>query len=117
MKYTIDADNKILGRIATEVADLLRGKNLAQFDPSQFIARTVTVFNTDKIRVTGKKVTQKLYRHHSGFHGGLKEESFERLMARDSRLTLQRAVLGMLPKNRLRSKFIKNLILFKGEQS
>ena len=111
MEYTIDAENKILGRLATEVALLLRGKNNPKFSSSTLTGNRVTVYNTDKIKVTGKKVEQKIYRHHSGFPGGLKEATFRELREKDSREIIRHAVKGMLPKNRLRAKFIKNLIL------
>lgn len=113
MEYKLDATNKILGRLATEVAVLLRGKNAPSFDPAKLSGNKVLVYNTDKIKFSGKKTSQKLYRHHSGYHGGLKEEKLEDLVKRDSRLVLKYAVMGMLPKNRLRAKFIKNLILNK----
>ncbi|MBI2121909.1 MAG: 50S ribosomal protein L13 [Candidatus Sungbacteria bacterium] len=113
MEHRIDAANQILGRLATRVAVLLRGKDRPDFDPARFSDNKVAVHNTDKMRVTGKKMPQKKYRRHSGYPGGLKEEALERLFARDSREVLRRAVLGMLPKNRLRSRWIKNLILRK----
>lgn len=115
MEYKIDAANKILGRLATEVAVLLRGKERAAFDRSRFTPNTVTVYNTDKIRVSGKKMAQKVYRRHSGYHGGLKAEKLKDVFSRDSRISLRRAVLGMLPKNRLRSRVIKHLVMIKGE--
>ncbi len=115
-EYTIDATNKILGRLASEIAILLRGKNRPDFDPAKFSGERVTIVNTDRVRVTGRKETQKLYRRHSGFHGGLKEESLGRVRARDSRLLVSRAVAGMLPKNRLRPRFMKNLTLIRGER-
>ena len=114
MEYKIDATNKILGRLASEVSVLLRGKNTPAFNPTRMSSNAVVVYNTDKLRITGKKLLQKLYRRHSGHHGGLKEESLEKLMRRDSRLALRRAVMGMLPKNRLRSKLIKHLVMHKG---
>lgn len=116
MEYKIDATNKILGRLATEVAILLRGKNSPRFNPAEFPSHRVSVYNTDKIRVTGRKMLQKLYRRHSEYIGGLKEEKLKERLARDSRMVLRDAVLGMLPKNRLRRIFIKNLLLFKGEK-
>ena len=116
MEYKIDAKDKILGRIATEVALLLRGKTNPGFLPNKISGNKVTVYNTDKIRVTGKKMEQKLYRRHSGYIGvGFKEEKMKDLMARDSRRVLKHAVMGMLPKNRTRAKIIKNLSLHKGE--
>lgn len=116
MEYKIDATSKILGRLASEVAVLLRGKNEPSFDPSRVSGNKVMVSNTDKIAITGRKMVQKLYRRHSGYHGGLKEEKLRDLMVRDSREVLRKAVMGMLPKNKLRAKFIKNLILYKGEK-
>lgn len=115
-EHTIDATGQILGRLAVRIADILQGKNAADFDPAVFAGNRVAVMHTDSIRVTGKKSLQKLYRHHSGYPGGLKEESLERMMARDSRVALRHAVAGMLPKNRLRPRMLKNLILIKGEK-
>lgn len=109
----IDANGRILGRLATEIALLLRAKDSAWFDPARSGMRRVIVFHTDGIRVSGRKVRQKLYRRHSGYPGGLKEESYERLFARDSGKVLYRAVNGMLPKNRLRARLMKNLIIYK----
>lgn len=116
-EYKLDASNKILGRLATEVAKLLMGKGSAAFDYSKTGDTRVVVTNTDKLRVTGKKAKQKLYRHHSGYHGGLKETPYEMLFQRDSRLVLKHAVTGMLPKNKLREKRLKNLIMIKGEKN
>lgn len=116
MEYKIDASQKVLGRLASEVAIILRGKKNTDFDPSKFADVKVTVFNTDKVHVTGKKMTQKLYRHHTMFHGGLKEEALRDLLRRDSRLTIRHAVMGMLPKNKLRARMVKNLTLLKGEE-
>ncbi|TSC53692.1 MAG: large subunit ribosomal protein L13 [Parcubacteria group bacterium LiPW_39] len=114
-EYTIDAAGKILGRLASAVAVWLRGKQQTGFLPYREPKNQVIVFNTDKITVTGKKMKQKLYIHHTGYAKGLRKESLEDLFARDSREVLRRAVYGMLPKNRSRDKIIKNLKLFKGE--
>ena len=115
MEYQIDAANKILGRLATEVAILLRGKNTAQFDPSKLPNHTVTVYNTDSLKTTGKKMQGdgKVYLRHTGFPGGQRAETLQEVMARDSRIALRRAVMGMLPKNKLRAHVIKQLILVK----
>lgn len=110
---TIDASGKILGRLAGEIAMILQGKKTPDFDPAQLSKNKVAVYNTDHIRVTGKKPLQKLYRHHSGYPGGLKEESLERMLLRDSRVAVRHAIAGMLPKNRLRPRMLKNLILHK----
>ncbi len=92
---------------------ILQGKTVPHFDPAQLSKNRVTVYNTDRVRVTGKKPLQKLYRHHSGYPGGLKEESLGRMMARDSRAAVRHAVAGMLPKNRLRARMLKHLMLYK----
>ena len=110
-EYTIDAKNKILGRLATEVAVLLRGKNSPDFLPRLTPQNIVKVVNTDLVKVTGKKMKQKIYRHHTSYPGGLKEMSLGKLFAKDSREVLKRAVYGMLPKNRTRDKIIRNLKL------
>jgi len=116
MEYRIDASNKILGRLASQIALLLRGKDSPHFDPARAGNNKVIVFNTDKLGLSGKKIAQKLYRRHSGYHGGLKEKKLSDLITKDSCLVLRLAVQGMLPKNRSRQVFLKNLILFKGEE-
>lgn len=113
-EYKIDAENKVLGRLASEVAVLLRGKNDPRFNPTEFSGNKVTVFNTDKIAVTGRKLKQKMYRRHSGYIGGLKEERLEQVMEKDSRRAVREAISGMLPKNRTRAKWLRNLTLIKG---
>lgn len=113
-EYQIDAAGKILGRMATEAAVLLRGKNTASWLPYITPENQVIIFNTDKIKVTGKKMEQKFYRHHTGYPGGLKEESLAKLLERDSREVIKLAIYGMLPRNKTRDKIIKNLKLFKG---
>ena len=114
-EYTLDAAGKILGRLAVEAVVFLRGKNKATFLPRLTPVNKVIIFNTDKIKVTGKKLKQKMYRRHTGYPGGLREESLEKLLERDSRKVVRRAVYGMLPRNRTRDKIIKNLSLYKGE--
>lgn len=117
MEYRIDATDQTLGRLATRIAIILRGKDSPRFDPAKLSGNKVYVSHTDKLRFSGKKPGQKIYRRHSGYHGGLKEEKLEKLMMRDSRLALRHAVMGMLPKNRLRARVIKNMTLAKGEIS
>lgn len=114
-EYQIDAAGKILGRLAVQVAVWLRGKDLANFLPYLTPSNTVVVFNTDRIKVTGQKMKQKIYHRHSGYPGGLKSESLDKLLARDSREVVRLAVYGMLPKNRTRDKTIRNLKLYKGK--
>ncbi len=113
--YQIDAAGKVLGRLATQVVTLLRGKQKIGWLPYLEPKNKVVVFNTDKIVVTGKKMKQKLYIYHTGYPGGLKKEALEKKFNRDSRQVLWAAIYGMLPKNRTRDKIIKNLKLYKGE--
>jgi large subunit ribosomal protein L13 len=114
-QHIINAEGKILGRLASEIAVLLRGKQKPGFLPYIEPKDEVAVFNTDKIKVSGKKMKQKLYIHHTGYAKGLRQESLGKLFSRDSCQVMRRAVYGMLPKNRTRDKIIKNLKLFKGE--
>ncbi len=116
IKHTIDATDKILGRLAVEIANLLRGKNKPSFVPYLDQGDEVIVVNTDKIKVTGRKMKQKIYYHHSGYPGGIKETRLEEAMEKDSGQVIRRAVYGMLPKNKLRDKIIKKLKLYKGEK-
>jgi len=107
--YKIDAKGKVLGRLATEIASLLQGKNKPDFEPHRDSGGEVLVSNADQIKVTGKKAKQKIYYHHSGFPGGLKEVPFKKLFERAPGEVLKHAVYGMLPKNKLRDKRIKRL--------
>lgn len=107
--HQIDAEGKILGRLATEIAILLRGKYKKDFVPYLDMGDFVTVKNVKKIRVTGKKAEQKKYYRHSGYLGGLKETSFKKIFEKNPALVLKKAVFGMLPKNKLRAKQIKRL--------
>ena len=107
--HTIDADGKILGRLATEIAVLLRGKNKPDFVPYKDIGDFVLVKNINKLKFSGKKIDQKKYYHHSGYLGGLKETPLRKVFQTDPSEVLRRAVLGMLPKNKLRAEMIKRL--------
>ncbi len=111
--HKINAKNKVLGRLAVEVANLLRGKNKPDFLPYKDNGDEVILYNTDKVILTGKKSKQKIYYHHSGYPGGIKEISFEKAMKDDSRKVFRKAVYGMMPKNKLRDKIIKKLKLYK----
>ena len=114
-EYKFDADGEILGRLATKVAVALRGKDGADFSPNNpDLSRKVTVFNTDKLKFTGNKLENKIYFKYSGYPGGISQRTLKEQMVKDSRAVLREAVYGMLPKNRLRDKFIKNLKLHKG---
>ena len=112
--YLIDAEGQILGRIATRVADIIRGKNKPSFSPHQNLGDNVIVINAEKIKVTGTKLETKEYHHHSGYPGGLKTITLGRLLEKHPTEALKKAVWGMLPKNRLRSQIIKNLKLISG---
>lgn len=107
--HTIDAANKVLGRLASEVAILLRGKHKLNFDPSKDMGDFVLVKNVDKLRITGKKMEQKKYYRHSGYLGHLKEIPLKKLFQEKPAEVLKRAVNGMLPKTKLRAKQIKRL--------
>ena len=107
--HTIDAAGKVLGRLATEIAILLRGKQRADFRPNQDSGDFVVVKNVDKIKVTGKKMEQKKYYHHSGYPGGIKEVPMKKLFEINPAEVLRKTVWGMLPKNKLRAEQIKRL--------
>lgn len=111
----IDAEGQVLGRLATKIASFLRSKDKPSFLPYKKGVRKVFVYNTNKLKITGKKLEQKRYYHHSGYPGGLREEVMKDVMAKDSSDVLRRAVYGMLPSNKLRKDFLKNLTLFKEE--
>lgn len=113
--YKIDATNKRLGHLATEIAIILQGKNQPDFVPYKLSDNKVIVFNTSKIDISNKKFEHKKYFRHSGYPGGLKTIQFKELFERDSNEPLRRAVYGMLPKNKLKHKIIKNLKLYEEE--
>jgi large subunit ribosomal protein L13 len=110
MEYHIDAKDKILGRVATDIALILQGKKSAAYQRNRVSDDKVYVKNVDGIKVTGNKATDKIYYHHTGYVGHLKELSYEQKFAKDPRSVLRQAVRKMLPKNFLNQKRIKNLI-------
>jgi large subunit ribosomal protein L13 len=110
MDYHIDAKNKVLGRLATDISLMLQGKKSATFERNRVSADKVYVTNYDSIIVTGKKATDKVYYKHTGYVGHLKEKSFEQHMAKDPRFVLRHAVRKMLPRNFLAQKRLNNLI-------
>jgi len=112
--YLIDAKDKVLGRLATEIAKILRGKNKAIFSPHVDTGDFVVVVNAEKVRLTGNKLKGKMYYHHSGYPGGIKAVSAEKLLAQKPEELLRRAVKGMLPKNRLGRKVWKKLKVYAG---
>ena len=114
--YIVDAADKTLGRMASEIAKVLRGKNKAIFTPSADMGDYVIVVNADKVKVTGKKLDQKLYRHHSGWVGGLKETTLREMKAKKPETVVELAVKGMLPKGPLGSKMYKKLFVYAGPE-
>lgn len=107
--YTINAEGQILGRLATKIAILLQGKNKPDFVPYKDMGDVVMIKNIEKIKLTGKKMKQDKYYRHSGYPGGFKEIPVKRVFDKNPSQVLKRAVLGMLPKNKLRAKRIKRL--------
>jgi len=107
--HTIDATNKILGRLATRIALTLTGKRKTNYLPNMDMGDEVIVNNVSKIKVTGRKFEQKIYYHHSGYPGGLKERKMKDVFARNPSELLKKAVYNMLPKNKLRSGRMKRL--------
>ena len=114
--YVVDAANISLGRVASQVAAVLRGKNKPIYTPHVDTGDYVIVINTDKMVLTGNKATQKMYYRHSGFPGGLKETSYKELMEKKSDFALEKAVKGMLPKNSLGKKMFMKLKVYKGAE-
>ena len=114
--YVIDAAGIPLGRLATKVASVLRGKHKPTFTPNVDTGDFVIVLNTDKVVLTGKKLEDKYYRYHSGYIGGLKEVPYKKLMAEKSDLAVYEAVKGMLPKNSLGRAMLKKLRVYKGAE-
>ncbi|MGL5079919.1 MAG: 50S ribosomal protein L13 [Microcoleaceae cyanobacterium] len=112
--YVVDAANQRLGRLATEIACVIRGKNKPIYTPHMDTGDFVVVVNAEKIQVTGRKPSQKLYRRHSGRPGGMKVETFEQLQARIPERIIEDAVRGMLPKNTLGRQLFKKLKVYAG---
>jgi large subunit ribosomal protein L13 len=113
--HTIDASDEVLGKLATRAANLLMGKHKPLFSRNADVGDFVVVTNAVKIKVTGNKPTQKLYHNHSGYPGGLKTVSLEKLMATHPERVIEHAVKGMLPKNHLNAKMMKRLRVYTGE--
>lgn len=112
----IDAEGRVLGRLATEVASVLRGKNKPIFTPHIDTGDFVVVVNAAKVRLTGKKWTEKMYHHHSGYIGGLKSHSAKELLEKKPEELIRHAVRGMLPKNRLGRQILKKLRVYAGQE-
>ncbi|MGN1099171.1 MAG: 50S ribosomal protein L13 [Christensenellales bacterium] len=114
--YVVDAEGMVLGRLASQVAAVLRGKNKPTFTPNVDTGDFVIVINCDKVRLTGKKLEQKYYRYHTGYIGGLKEVQYKRLMETKPEFAVYEAVKGMLPKNAIGRQMITKLRVYKGSE-
>lgn len=112
--YLVDAQDAVLGRLATQVANVLRGKNKAIFTPSVDTGDFVIVVNAEKIALTGRKLDDKMYYHHTGFPGGLKEITAGKLLEKRPEDLIRKAVKGMLPKNKLSRHMLKKLKVYAG---
>jgi large subunit ribosomal protein L13 len=114
--YVVDADGKTLGRLATQIADTLRGKRKPQYTPHVDTGDFVVVVNAEKIAVTGKKLDEKLYRRHSGYPGGLRSRPLREELNRRPTEVLRKAVKGMLPRNRLGRAQLTKLKIYAGPE-
>ena len=114
--FVIDATDKVLGRIASEAALRLRGKHKAIYTPHVDTGDYIVVINSSKIRVTGNKALDKMYHRHSGYPGGISSTNFKDMQAKHPTRALEKAVKGMLPKNRLGSKLYGNLYVYEGSE-
>jgi large subunit ribosomal protein L13 len=112
--FVVDATGKVLGRLATEVARRLRGKHKAEFTSHVDTGDNIIVINADKIRVTGRKASDKMYHRHTGYPGGLKSISFEKLIEKKPEKVIELAVKGMLPKNTLGREMFRKLKVYAG---
>jgi len=114
--FVVDATNKTLGRMATEIAIRLRGKHKPEFTPHVDTGDYVVVVNAEKVKVTGNKSTDKMYYHHTGFPGGIKSISFDNLMDKSPERAIQSAVKGMMPKNKLSRAMLSKLKVYAGSE-
>lgn len=114
--YVIDASDKVLGRLATEIARRLRGKHKAEYTPHVDTGDYIIVTNAEKVTVTGRKFKEKMYYHHSGFPGGIKSTSFDKLQKQNPVRIIELAVKGMLPKNPLGREMYRKLKVYAGNE-
>ena len=114
--FVVDADGKTLGRLATEIAHRLRGKHKPEYTPHVDTGDYIVVLNAEKVRVTGNKTTQKMYHHHTGYPGGLKSASFDKLREKAPERIIESAVKGMLPKNPLGRAMFRKLKVYAGAE-
>jgi len=114
--YQVNAQGKVLGRLAVEIAKYLSGKNKVSYTPNVDGGDFVVVVNSDGVIVTGNKSKNKVYYHFTGYPGGIKDITFDKLMEKDSRLVIEKAVKGMLPKNKLGSQMLRRLLVYKNAE-
>ena len=114
--YILDAEGKTLGRLASEAAMILRGKKKPTYTPFLDCGDYVIVINAEKVQVTGKKATEKIYKHHTGYPGGLREITFEKLQAKDPEEIIRHAVKGMMPKGPMGRQMYKKLKVYAGPE-
>ena len=114
--YIIDAKDQVLGRLATKVAHILRGKHKAIFTPHVDTGDHVIIINAERIALTGNKLQNKFYYRHSGYPGGLKATKYEDFLAKQPEKLVEKAIVGMLPHNRLGAKVAKKLKVYRGDQ-
>jgi len=114
--YVVDASDQVLGRLATRVASVIRGKHKPVFTPNMDTGDFVIVINADKIKLTGKRANEKTYFHHTGYPGGGKTRTITEMLQKNPEFVIRQAVKGMLPKNRLGRKLIKKLKVYAGAE-
>lgn len=114
--YVVNAEGQVLGRLASRVATLLRGKHREEFTPFLDLGDHVIVVNAAKVRLTGNKLDQKVYRHYTGYPGGLREVGVRRLLQEKPESVIREAVLGMLPKNKLRKRMARRLLVYANDR-
>ncbi len=114
--YVVNAEGMVLGRLASQVANILRGKNKPIYTPNMDTGDYVIIINADKVVLTGKKLDQKIYYHHSGYAGGLKETTYRKLLDEKPEMAVRHAVVGMLPKGPLGRQMAKKMKIYAGDQ-
>ena len=114
--YVVDADGQVLGRMAAQVASVLRGKNKPEFTPHEDVGDYVIIVNAEKVKVTGRKLDQKIYYHHSEYVGGMKETTLREMMSKKPEKVVELAVKGMLPKGPLGRQMLKKLHVYAGPE-
>ena len=114
--YVVDATDKTLGRLSTEIANRLRGKHKPEFTPHVDTGDYIVVVNAEKVKVTGNKTTDKIYHHHTGYPGGIKSITFDKLIDKAPERIIEKAVKGMMPKNKLSNSMMSKLKIYAGSE-